>query len=359
MIQYWIFNFLVVLGLYNLIASCISYRIICPDDDDMPHSDQIDEGLPYSDHPLYKLRVKSVITAIIGFILGFIVLAGFSSYYSYGIPSLFFSIVFLFISFIFVLHDLISYAAAKAAALISRSDLPIVTLPTEHHIPAATAARNSEHSIPLRRRDNKPAWPTRRLLIIDFILAFIFQFLFWVGLGSSAGSYRYGYGVFEAYANLTNMAASILHGVAFWKVLMVRKKRVWLRNLEPKPCGNCGHLNNVAQEPSTTASATDASTRHTHTENDPPSSNILESFEKVKAALPKWPKTSVGGERDVENDAAEAAAPLLVTPDESTTEVGGPSSGYGTLDQSVGSIPETLVKKKSKGKKRMVEVDSE
>jgi hypothetical protein len=358
MFPYWIFNFLVILSLYNLVATCISVRILSPPDDMAP-TDQNDTGLPYKDHPLYKLRAKSVITSIIGFVLNFIAIIALIDSGTYQIPPFLFSLIFLFISFIFVLHDLITYAAAKAAALVSRSDLPTVTLPTTNHA-LTTPGRDNELTIPIRRAEDKPQWPTRRLLVIDFILAFVFQFLFWVEFGTIVGTSHYYYSggseTFESYSNLTNLAASILHGVAFWKELMARKKRSWQRSLDATPCSNCGHLNNPASDPNAPATTANVPCEHTDIERGQSSTSLLESFEQVKATLPKWAKASMGGERDIEND---AEAPLLITPDESTTEVGGPSSGYGTLDQSVGSIPETIVKKKGKGKKRMVEVDSE
>ena len=95
--------------------------------------------------------------------------------------------------------------------------------------------------------------------------------------------------------------------------------------------------------------------------------------------FPKWAselrsklaRDSKGAEADVEAAVAgpsngvepRATEPLLATPDESNTEIGGPSTsphGYGTLDQSVGSadsVLESVVRQKHKGKKRLVDVE--
>ena len=167
---------------------------------------------------------------------------------------------------------------------------------------------------------------------------------------------------------MANLAASIEHAIAFWKELMARKKAAWRRDVEASPCQNCGHVNPTSTE-ETTQQLVNA-TEQNEGESSGPS--IFERFGKGIVTLPKWargPDTDQynrTGDRDIEGEAAGATAaePLLRTPDESSTEVGGPSGsqGYGTLAQSVDSVSsvpeqiEQIVKKKDKGKKRVVEV---
>jgi hypothetical protein len=100
---------------------------------------------------------------------------------------------------------------------------------------------------------------------------------------------------------------------------------------------------------------------------------VVDGSSKGRMRLPKWAvglrsKMDVGG-KGAESENGDVVAgpsgggatdiePLLATPDESSTEVGGPptSPGYGTLDRSVESVPETVVRKKDKGKRRLVDV---
>ena len=80
-----------------------------------------------------------------------------------------------------------------------------------------------------------------------------------------------------------------------------------------------------------------------------------------KGVLPKWSENKTRhADLEIEKESEhDAAAPLLITPDESTVDTAGPSLGeYGTMAQSVESlrsVPETVVRKKDKGKKRVVD----
>ncbi|KAF2195151.1 hypothetical protein K469DRAFT_698714 [Zopfia rhizophila CBS 207.26] len=312
--------------------------------------------LPYSSHPLYRLRLATIITAIIGLVFNLFAIAASEREYDY--PPFITSLVLLFLSFVFCLHDLITYAVSKAAFLNSQ---PLVPAP----------ATSSAHPRPTD--DDGPQWPAKRLVVFDIIFAIAFQWLFWgewtVIMSHSSYYYRAGMEAIQSYANLANFVASVLHAVAFWKELMARKRKQWRRDLEVT-CENCGHVNETVEGPSaSTATSIPAPAGAIAGPSGQTKTSIFGKFGSGKVALPIWAHGQNVGkytdeERDVENDAGEGVneEPLLVTPDESTTEVGGPSGSqvYGTLDQSVqsvDSVPETVVKKKGKGKKRLVEVE--
>ncbi|KAF2866428.1 hypothetical protein BDV95DRAFT_584701, partial [Massariosphaeria phaeospora] len=292
-------------------------------------------SLSYQAHPLYKLRLATCITGFVGFFLNIFAMVAVINDSDSLIPFFVFSLFLLIISFFFCLHDLVTYAASHAPF------------------------RSTE----VRRRQESEEWPSRRLLIIDLVLAIVFQWLFWIGFFAIISSFHYNYynknGVetFEAYANLVNFIVSIEHAVAFYKELMARKKTEWKADLERQPCANCGHteeqpaVEDGQRLPSDSASNRGTSDMgHLHGGKD-------------KTTMPKWSKDTSKG-----TNAARKAPlvphenePLLDTPDGSTTETSGPSGTYGTLTMedsvaSVGSVLETIVKKKEKGKKRVVDV---
>lgn len=165
-------------------------------------------------------------------------------------------------------------------------------------------------------------------------------------------------------SNLANLFASILHAIAFWKELLARKRTQWQRDLDNTPCESCGYVSTVPNEPSVhdALAGEDAG---------PPRRPLLSTLGKMgNVAIPKWVQRSNTRrdgdmqEHDIEDEAAVTGAtePLLATPDESTADAAGPSSlgHYGAMAQSVesvNSVPETVVKKKDKGKKRLVDVE--
>lgn len=312
-------------------------------------------NLPYKDHPLYKLRRLTIITALVGIILNLFAVAALVDDDSYDVPPFVVAIVILLISFIFVLHDLISYASALLSA---RSSLPIAS-------PHASSSTS-------RVEEQKPNWPSKRLIVTDLILALIFQWLFWIVFGTIMRSfhrysYRSGVEMAEAYANLANLSASILHGIAFWKEVIARKQQAWQKQYEITrgPCENCGHTRPVIDVP-------EGSPMSNHGEADQSGSATATAQKlgkgkgKQTVILPKWARGPDAGRYADDHNVVEHAGaktvveePLLVTPEDSTADIAGPSD-YGTMGQSVDSIssvPETVVKKKDKGKKRLVEVD--
>lgn len=161
-------------------------------------------------------------------------------------------------------------------------------------------------------------------------------------------------------ANLGSLFAGIFHAVTFWKELMARKRLQWQRDLNQTTCENCGHLAELRDGGVVPVAPTDE-------EADPSRQPLLTGFRKVGNLLPKWAQNTKvqrdGGvdAKDIEHEAAGdgAAEPLLITPDESTVEAAGPS-GYGSMSQSVESstsVPETIVRKMDKGKKRVVDAE--
>lgn len=322
-------------------------------------------GHPYKDHPLYKLRLATIITAVVGLILNFIAIGIVVNSNNYGIPPFVPSSILLCISFIFVNHDVFSYALERTTHIATQSI-------RQATLNSGSIPPNLLRPVPAPD-DPKPDWPSKRLVVTDLILAIIFQILFWIEFFAiifMGHSYYYQGGpeTWEAYANLANFVASILHAIAFWKELMARKHSSWQRRLEAHPCDNCGHVNLAPHEPYTAPSATRDTVGPNEGEPGPSCLSNLGGIGKNKIILPKWARGpnavqyANDEERTIGVDGVDRRddEPLLVTPDESTVEVGGPSGsgqGYGTLDQSVERIPETVVKKKEKGKKRVVEVE--
>jgi len=191
--------------------------------------------------------------------------------------------------------------------------------------------------------------------------------------------YGSGAETFEAYANLANFVASFAHARAFWKELIARKRAAWEReragdDVEARVCVGCGTVAGVRLEGE--AEARGGPGHEEEEEVGMGEGGVHEAVnppEKGKTRLPKWAtelRSKLGtnskdadGENDAAIDGPTATEPLLATPDESSAEIGGPStspSNYGTLDQSVESVrsvPETVVRKKDKGKKRLVDVE--
>ncbi|KAF2108376.1 hypothetical protein BDV96DRAFT_264574 [Lophiotrema nucula] len=311
------------------------------------------DGFPYKSHPLYKLRLLSIITALLGFALNLLSIGTVSETYEVG-PFMI-SLILLFISLVFILVDLYKYAKAQLSSALGQQGLAVISpLP---------GRPSSSHSLHIRALESSEYhWPPKSLLVIDIILALAFQWLFWGELfaivGMARGRYYYtgGLETIEAYANLCNFAASVLHGVAFWKELMARKKEAWRRDLEARGCERCGC---GAAEGGGEAEAGDArgSAGLGGVEAALLKPSFLGDFGKGKVVLPKWAQ-GPNARQESGRDNDESEEPLLATPDESAAE-GEPSgtSDYGTLGESMSSVPETIVKKKEKGKKRLVDVE--
>ncbi|KAJ4303631.1 hypothetical protein N0V90_002532 [Kalmusia sp. IMI 367209] len=301
---------------------------------------QARDGLPYKSHPLYNLRRGTLIAAIIGVFLNVvtIVILSDSYYHDYRIPYFLVSAFVLVASVAYVSYDLVTYAAREAVSSV------------------APSGADAESQTPV---SDEPAWPSMDFVKMDLVFALVLQYTFWVGFADIASSRG---DTLEAYAILAIVFASVLHAIAFWKELMARKKAAWQRELDLKPCENCGH---VTVPTHIERSTVDISNNE---ESGPSRPSFLPDFGKRKIVLPKWAQRPKAGQYSDENDkdvntenvGENTSEPLLVTPEESTTDAGGPSSkGYGTMAQSVeslSSIPETVVRKKDKGKKRLVEV---
>lgn len=173
------------------------------------------------------------------------------------------------------------------------------------------------------------------------------------------------WGLFADYgdvdANLGSLFAGVGHALAFWRELMARKQSQWRRGLEQTPCENCGHVGESQVRGVVSVVPRDE-------EADPSRQPLLAQFGKVGKLLPRWAQNTKdrrdggveakGGENEAAGDGT--TEPLLITPDESTIEAAGPSGQYGSMAQSgesSTSVPETIVTKKDKGKKRVVDVE--
>lgn len=164
---------------------------------------------------------------------------------------------------------------------------------------------------------------------------------------------------------MANFLASIFHAAAFWKEIIARKRAAWEYDLETRPCRNCGQTDEIFVGDS---AAPIDDTPPIDVEAGPSGTSLFGRFGRSKITLPKWAKASkVNASRDTqetgfshESAGATSGEALLVTPEESATEGIGPAGAYGTMSQSVeslNSVPETIVKKKDKGKKRYVDVE--
>lgn len=162
------------------------------------------------------------------------------------------------------------------------------------------------------------------------------------------------------------------HGVAFWKEVVARKRAAWERERGDVEagwvCAGCG-----GARPGEGVAGGDV--EDAHDGNGEEEDGMVNGFDAMRFP-PRW-ATGLGGKEsgDAKSGAvvgggneggsgeAAAAEPLLGTPDESGTEIGAPSAssvGYGAIERSVESVatvPETVVRKKDKGKKRLVDVE--
>jgi hypothetical protein len=131
--------------------------------------------VPYDSHPLYNLRRNTLIAAALGAFLDIIIILGLSG--SYGgldrLPFFVISTVLLGGSIAIDSYDLVTYGtrAAVISAQTNANDTGLTSL---------------THS--------KPTWPSKTLLVWDFIFAIILQWMFWCAFFDiiRGGYYRYG-----------------------------------------------------------------------------------------------------------------------------------------------------------------------
>ncbi|KAF2676568.1 hypothetical protein K458DRAFT_396872 [Lentithecium fluviatile CBS 122367] len=328
-------------------------------------------SLPYSSHPLYKLRKITLIAGVIGVLLDLWTIGALVGDDEYAIPPFLCAIVVLLVSIAFVSHDLVAWAAEHHSDSDSNS-LPTTNLPSTAQpassIPPQTETNNPPNpTLPHQPRSRiEYSWPSRRLVITDLLLSFILAILFWTTaifiMNGGNSYYRHqGQETFEAYANLCTGVACVAHVVAFWKELVARKKKEWEREVEERACEACGFVRAQGAEQ-------EGGMEEDENEGWGPTFFDRLTDGAGKITLPKWATGPRAASRvhktkdgvDIESEAAAVREPLLATPDESGTEVGGPSGSYGTLGQSVESVrsvPETIVRKKERGKKRVVDVE--
>ncbi|KAF2269115.1 hypothetical protein CC78DRAFT_564868 [Lojkania enalia] len=308
---------------------------------------RIRNRLPYQSHPLYKLRLTMIFAVLAGFVFNLITISN-SSYTGTG-PFII-SLILLFLSLVLVLYDIFTWAINKGLALVIRTSLSLPPTPphTNMNINRTSLpplAATSQLGYP---KDNGYKWPSTKLVVLDFILAVFLQWLFWAEFAYLPFSGYYSESkILGAYADLANLVVSVLHAVVWWKEVMARKKQAWRKEVEVgegTPCERCGYICEGMEQDG----------EEDKSSGGHEGASVLESLTKGKVILPKWARDP--DVRDMESETGKGnVESLLVTPEESCTEIGGPS-GYGTLEKSVCSVPETVVKKKEKGKKRLVEV---
>jgi hypothetical protein len=119
-----------------------------------------DNRVPYDSHPLYSLRRNTLIAAALGAFLDIITIIGLSGSYRAldRLPLFVISTVLLGGSIAFVAYDLVTYAT-RAAVISARTSANDTGLTSIIH--------------------SKPAWPSKALLVWDFIYAIILQWMFW------------------------------------------------------------------------------------------------------------------------------------------------------------------------------------
>ena len=326
----------------------------------MPVRSHTCHNLPYKEHPLYHLRRATIITAVISGILDLFVIR----YGPWGI-----SFFLLPCSALFVIYDLITWAVEKKKAVLlnayAKYQRIIGNLPPPGR--SSTGCERGEGQQPFQdvedvcercesltgnaegdtEEDREVHWPRMLLLVVDGILAILFQFVFWVSIVSIASvGWRYGpYGqlIVVSYAALGNFVMSLLHVVAFWKELIAKLHARW-REEERKRART-----------------------HTDTPADIPGQGVDTRNRKGGATANKWrmfrfdkrQRSSKAKEQDVDVEAGAGCGTneeeLLInpTPEES---IQGSSHDYGVIDANIlpaESEPEAWVKK-TKGK-RVVE----
>ncbi|KAK5164939.1 uncharacterized protein LTR77_009604 [Saxophila tyrrhenica] len=161
-------------------------------------------SLPFSSHPLFKLRRASIIIALIGIFLCV------CSFKPWSDGSLVGAALILAISALCCAADLLRYAIKK-----------------------------------VENPDQDPLWPQRKWMLADGVLAVVLQFTFWAA--ASDLSYSGDDIVVAAYGVLGALLCSLLHAWCLWKEITARYKKKWLAELERTPCSQCGHTESIAQ----------------------------------------------------------------------------------------------------------------
>jgi hypothetical protein len=333
------------------------------------HRRNIIGTLPYSSHPLHRLRKITLWTILIGLILNFLGL-------NRG-PGFLWGIFFYFVSAGFVVLDLVRYATEKLQREIRKAERrrEYEALGEDNH--SRDDDDDDDHE-DLGDGDGdgekKPKWPRRWLLVGDFMLAFLW---FWIAVLTFgwAGSYpMYYYSgpemMLYGYAVLADLVMSILHGVAWWKEVKACLEKGWkAKFIKRLRCARCGAR--------FTSGDGDEDERRAGIGGD--ITNAGPSFPRwmthgprfspSQPAVPRQARSQPRGSRDnnidqslvdveaVAGSSDDSSTSLLIapTPEESSTST---VKGYGTLADSCASLnveAETLVRKKSF--KRIVGMD--
>src|ERR1700722_1910994 len=149
-------------------------------------------ALPYNLHPIYGPRITLLITALISLLLvSTVILSCLADPWNAGPLALWAAhAICVILSIALCAHDLRRWAKLKAAD-----------------------------------PDENPEWPLKRIMVGDIVLVLFFWFL-WVA-EMDLMLYPWRRSVLPAYTSFTALIISALHGLCFWKELMVLKDN-WL-----------------------------------------------------------------------------------------------------------------------------------
>jgi len=196
----------------------------------MPFQRQTSQGListslPYADHPLFRLRRRTILVDIVGIIFSAIAAVSSNTSEEY----LGWMILILLLSIGICVWDLCSYAISKIALDSS------VCCPEEPNDP------------------EQPPWPRLLFISLDAIFAVMLVTAFWavfVAIANSSGYWNSnGSVILQAYAVLAPLVASVLHAVSWWKELMTWQRKIWILQLDEAglKCGTCGVISDLSR----------------------------------------------------------------------------------------------------------------
>ena len=327
----------------------------------------------FQTHPLYKLRRITLWTILPGLIVSLIALPN-------GGPFAW-QICLYFASAVFIAYDLIQYAAAKLQYEIAAMRKTAERLQTEGY------SGLNDRSFPYFRRASRgdtedpdepspPRWPTRGLLVGDFVLSLFWLFTFvamQVDLLDGGWWRAREHIVILAYIALLALALAILHACAYWKELQATMERNWRRKFfKNLRCGACGE--EAEEVIAVHADENDVGNQR--------SWGLAGNIRNAGPSLPRWmtfgsaaskhtqtttqPKSCARSSREKAQSSVDIEA--MASSDDSSTSLlidatpGASSSAptlkkYGTLHGSLTNLnsqAETLVRKKSS--KRLVGV---
>lgn len=318
----------------------------------MPHfHSRSSDPIPpkFKSHPIWPIRLGTLITSAIGVILCLICLPATREY---NLGPFIWSVILFLASIFYCLYDLITWSLSSSSI---QTPLSASNTRQSQTLPRPTQSPRSGEQC----RDTKQ-WPRLALLIWDAVFALLFQWTFWLDLAATGSGYSYYSPVpviFQAWGALAVFVCSVLHAIAFWKELMARQKQRWEKRRVGAPCQRCGFVN--GEEVEDGGERDEAGGGEAVGGSESPAAVVDALNRSIKDRLPRWMKGANvkpgGGEADVEagEGTGESEEDLLITPQETGESA---QKSYGGLEnEGEASLPapeECVVKKK--GKSRIV-----